>query len=275
MIRFPYKAVAFDLDDTLLRDDLSISDKTISVLRGLASEGIHIIPASGRSMMSMKPFVDQLNCSSLYISCNGSELRDGITHQPLQSLQFTAELGREIAAFGKQYGCYTQTYGGEYCFFNQVSRWSEQYAAASRLKGVFVGDLESYIQEPRSKILMMDDQDKIADMLQEAQDQFAGRASVTCSKPWFLEFNPIGADKGTALDTASKQLGFTPAQVIAFGDGLNDLPMLKMAGLGVMMANGQPGLRAIADDVCRSNEEDGIAQYLIELMEENLYDSGK
>ena len=272
---FPYKAVAFDLDDTLLRDDLTISESLIGILRSLSAGGVHIIPASGRSRMSMLPFVNRISCSSLYISCNGAELWDGKTHQQLKSLQFSIELGREIAAFGKKYGCYAQTYGGEYFFFNQKSCWADRYAVASCLKGIYVGDLETFIQEPRSKILMMDEASKIKGMLVDAQNHFSGRVSVTCSKPWFLEFNPIGADKGTALETASIILGIKTNQIIAFGDGLNDLPMLRCAGRGVMMANGQEYLRSYVDDVCLSNQEDGIAKYLESLMQEEMHDSGK
>ena len=71
------RAVAFDLDDTILRDDLTISDYTVYVLRRLHSDGYCIIAASGRARLSMKPYVDQIGCVNAYISCNGAEIWDG------------------------------------------------------------------------------------------------------------------------------------------------------------------------------------------------------
>ena len=264
----PFLAVAFDLDDTLLRDDLTISSRTMKTLRILAASGVHIIPASGRAQLSMKSFVDQIGCSSMYIACNGAEIWDGHTHALLKAERFSVSLGKEIAAFGREHACYSQTYDGDTFYYNVESEWSRRYAAASMLHGVQVGDLESFIQEPRNKILMMDDEAKIASMLTEAQASFAGRASVTCSKPWFLEFNPINATKGIALSFVTDTLGLTLSDIIAFGDGLNDLSMLKAAGRGVLMANGRDSLRSECDDFCPSNQEDGVAVYL-----ENVFHS--
>lgn len=257
-----FRAVAFDLDDTMLRDDLTISAHSVLVLRRLAALGVHIIPASGRAQLSMKPFVDLLSCAPVYISCNGAEIWSGISHQLLHSVYFSAELGKEIAAFGNRHSVYAQTYAGDHFYYNEESEWSRRYADASMLSGIYVGNLVSFIREPRSKILMMADPAKIADMLKEAQVLFRGRASVTSSKPWFLEFNPPDATKGRALSWTASCLKLSPADFISFGDSLNDLSMLQAAGRGVLMKNGRPELRPLCDDVCGSNQNDGVAGYL-------------
>ena len=267
MTSFPFEAVAFDLDDTLLRDDLSISDDTVFLLRSLASDGVKIIPASGRSQLSMAPFLDRLSCSELYICCNGAEIWESSSNRLLQAETFSAELGKEIAAFGNHHQCYMQTYEGAYFYYNEKSIWADKYASTSVLKGVYVGNLENYIKEPRNKILMMADESKIAFLLKEAREQFAGRISVTCSKPWFLEFNPPRASKGRALSFAAEYLQLDLSRFIAFGDSLNDLSMLQAAGRGVMVANGRADLFPLADDICPSNQEDGVAKYLAAIWE--------
>ena len=262
MSLLPFDAVMFDLDDTLLRDDLSISPYTVETLRRLSKNGVRIIPASGRAKLSMKPFVDQLQCAVLYVSCNGAEIWDAHTHGLLQAELFPVELGKEIARFGKEHHCYAQTYDGAFFFYNEESDWARRYAESSMLQGVLVGDLEDYIREPRNKILMMDTEEKIASMLSEARDQFRGRVSVTCSKPWFLEFNPLRATKGEALLRTADLLNLSPSRFIAFGDSLNDLSMLQAAGKGILMENGRAELRTYCDDVCPSNQLDGVAVYL-------------
>ena len=266
--KLPFRAVAFDLDDTLLRDDLTISDYTVRVLRTLAAAGVHIIPASGRAQQSMKPFVDQIRDISFYICCNGAQIFDGKTDALVHAVCFSTAVGREIAAFGKQHGCYCQTYDSARFYYNEESDWARRYAAASMLSGVCVGDLEAFIREPRNKILMMAEPEKIAAMLSEARDVFRGRVSVTCSKPYFLEFNPPEATKGLALGRVAKLLGLQLSEFAAFGDSLNDLPMLQAAGLGVLMENGRRELQPLCDDLCGTNQEDGVARYLENLFRE-------
>lgn len=257
-------AVAFDLDDTLLRDDLTISDYTVGVLRRASKEGIVVIPASGRARDSMKPFVEQIGCAACYISCNGAEVW-GADHRLLMRKRIPQETALEIARFGAEHGTYAQTYEGAKFFYSMEGDYARSYAASSMLTGEYVGDLEAYLTgRETSKILMMDEDHKIADMLKEARERFEGRVSVTCSKSWFLEFNPIGATKGEALAWCGDRFGFQLKNAVTFGDSLNDLSMLQAAGTGVVMANGRPDVKALIPLVCRSNMEDGVAHYIEE-----------
>lgn len=256
------KAAAFDLDDTLLRDDLSVSSFTADVFHRLHDRGFLFVAASGRTLMSMKPFTDRLGCVSLCIACNGALIWDPVSLQVLHREMLTVNLCHEIAAFGNEYRCYAQTYSDDRFFFNEYSEYSERYASASMLPGEYVGNLEEYIREPRSKILMMAEEEKIAEMLQTARIRFEGRASVTCSKPYFLEFNPIRATKGIALEKVSSLLGLSVADFVSFGDSLNDLPMLSVSGHSVAVANARPEVLTFCDETCPSNMEDGVAKYL-------------
>ena len=128
--------------------------------------------------------------------------------------------------------------------------------------GVYVGKLSGYIREPRNKVLMIDREDRIAVMHAEALHRFERRASVTCSKPIYLEFNPLNASKGIALEKVCSRLGILPEETIAFGDSLNDLSMIRKAGTGVTVSNGWKDIRPWCDDICLSNNEDGPARYL-------------
>ena len=258
------KAAAFDLDDTLLRDDLSISPYTLNVFRRLHSTGFRFVAASGRTLMSMKPFTDLLGCVSLCIACNGALIWDPADGKVLHRETFSTDLCHEIVRFGNEFGCYQQTYSDDRFYFNEVSEYSRRYAAASMLPGECVGNLIGFIREPRSKILMMAEEETIARMLVLARDRFRGLASVTCSKPYFLEFNPLTATKGIALRKTADLLGLLPEDFAVFGDSLNDLPMLQIAGSSVAVSNSRPEVLSACDAVCRSNQEDGVARYLAE-----------
>ncbi len=258
----PLKAAAFDLDDTLLHDDLSVSRHTLNVFRQLYESGFRFVAASGRTLMSMKPFTDLLGCVTLCIACNGALIWNPSDGSVLQRENFTVELCHEIIRFGKEFGCYQQTYSDDMFYFNEVSEFSRRYAAASMLPGECVGDLEKFIREPRSKILMMAEDKKIARMLVLARERFEGRVSVTCSKSYFLEFNPVKATKGIALRKAAELMNLAADNFVAFGDSLNDLSMLQAAGFSVAVANSRPEIRSACDAVCRSNQEDGVACWL-------------
>ena len=260
------QGVAFDLDDTLLRDDRTISEFTVDVLRKISAKGVRIIPASGRTQKSMLPFVNQLDCVSIYIAKNGADIWDNTSGCLLHQELFSVELAREIAAFGRKYGVYTQTYDNEKFYYSVHSQWAENYAASSMIEGQYVGDLESFITEPRNKILMIDDESVISRMYDDACRRFGGRVSVTRSKPFFLEFNPVNATKGNALRKASELLGIPLSSIIAFGDSLNDLSMLSAAGMSVAVGNAWPEVAAECDDKCLSNNEDGVAVYLNKLL---------
>ena len=105
---------------------------------------------------------------------------------------------------------------------------------------------------------------RIAVLLQEAQSLFGSRASLTCSKPYFLECNPLKATKGNALRWCGEHFGFTMDELIAFGDSLNDVSMLEAAGTGVAMGNAREDVKALGFPQCRAHDEDGVARYIDE-----------
>ena len=256
--------VVFDLDDTMLHDDRTISDFTVNVLQRLHDTGFRIIAASGRAQLSMKPYVDQISCVSAYIACNGAEIWDASTHCLLHQELMPVDTVREIASFVEDNDCYAHVYKGDSFFFNRYCECASRYAASSGLHGVYVGSLSEYVNEPRNKIIVIDSEAKIASLLKTASVRFAGKAAVTCSKPIYLEFNPINATKGNALSFLSSWFGFRCEDVVAFGDSLNDLSMLQAAGLAVTVSNGWEAVRPCCDYVCDSNNEDGPARFLLQ-----------
>ena len=256
-------AIAFDLDDTLLRDDRAISAYTLSVLRRAAETGVRIIPASGRTRDSMRGFVDQIGCAACFIACNGAEVWAPDKTLLMQEL-LDVDLAREVARFAEDHGCYAQTYAEDCFFYNQEGKWADAYAESSELRGVYVGHLEAYIAQATPKILMMDHPDRIAGLLEEARLAFDGRVSLTCSKPYFLEVNPLRATKGNAIAWCAARFGFAMERVMAFGDSLNDLSMLLAVGHGVAVRNAREDVKAQIPILCGSNQEDGVAQYIEE-----------
>lgn len=272
----PIRAIAFDLDDTLLRSDLTVSEYTADVLRRAKDQGMIILPASGRTRDSMFPTVQRIGCADAFISCNGADVW-GLHPGPastsplcgedcplLMQELLPVELAHEVARFASDRGVYCQTYSPSRFYFSIDNEYAVSYAHSSSLEGEFVGDLTAFIQKPVTKLLMMDTPERIAALYEEARALFAGRASLTCSKPYFLECNPLRATKGNALRWCAAHFGFSMDQLLAFGDSLNDVSMLEAAGTGVAMGNAREDVKALGFPVCLSNDEDGVARYIDE-----------
>ncbi len=259
----PIRAIAFDLDDTLLRSDLTVSDYTVDVLHRAADRGIIILPASGRTRDSMFPTVERIACASAFISCNGADVWTTDRKLLMQEL-LPVDLAHEVARFAAERGVYCQTYSPSRFYFSIDNEYAVSYAKSSSLEGEYVGDLTAFIQRPVTKLLMMDTPERIAALYEEAKAIFSGRASMTCSKPYFLECNPLRATKGNALRWCAEHFGFRMEDLLTFGDSLNDVSMLEAAGTGVAMGNAREDVKVMGFPVCLTNDEDGVARYIDE-----------
>ena len=262
------KAFAFDFDDTLLHDDLSISDFTINTFHRLQSAGILPIPASGRTPDSLEPFLEKLHFNGTFICSNGAIIADRSSGTVLRELFIPVDLFHRVIDFGNRNHVYMQTYEKEFFLYNHDCIFSERYSIRSSLKGIVCGDLHMLSPERRCKILMMDTETKISEMYHEAVTLFDGLLSVSCSKPYYLEFNPVDANKGNALSFIARRHGIPLSEIVSFGDGINDLTMLRISGLSVAVSNACEAVRKAADVICGSNEEDGVSHFLLSLFSE-------
>lgn len=254
------EAIAFDLDDTLLNGQSSISDYTVEVLRRAKARGIRIIPASGRAPYSMKPYVDRLGAGDPYIACNGAEIV-GPDHQALETFAFSPERARAVCRWLKESGSYVQVYRGENFFYAEDCEASRNYQRSSGMIGKPVGDLDAFLTFETPKVLSVNTPAEVARILPLAQAAFPD-VEFTVSKPYFLEAQPQGVNKGAALVRLAKRLGLNLSGVMAFGDSLNDVKMLQAAGHGVAMGNARDEVKRAVPHVCGSNLDDGVAKYV-------------
>ena len=123
--------------------------------------------------------------------------------------------------------------------------------------------MAEYVDFAVPKYIMLDDGDYLATVEPKVKAALGKNFSVYRSEPFFLEILPKGIDKAQSLERLLKRLGLTREQMIACGDGYNDLSMIKYAGLGVAMENAVLPVRQAADFVTKSNNDDGVA-YVIE-----------
>ena len=126
-----------------------------------------------------------------------------------------------------------------------------------------VDNLLDALEPHPTKLLMTGDPTDMIKAEEELVEILGEKMDIFRSAPFFLELVPKGIDKAQSLLRLLSKINLTPADLMAFGDGYNDLSMLKLAGVGVAMANAAPEVRADADYVTLSNEEDGVAEALL------------
>lgn len=256
--------IVTDMDGTMLGPGSKLTEYTLRVLRECMSRGIRLIPASGRTHVSMRPYLEQLQTGMPYIGGNGSEIV-GADHQVIRQLTLDIELQKEICTFMMNEGFYVQVYDDNGFYFAEECREADNYRKSSGMKGTAVGDLLSFLHFPTPKILTINDPSEVERMLPIVNQKFQGRAAFTVSEINFLEAEPIGAGKGEALLELARMRGdIIPERTLAFGDGLNDLSLLAFTPHSVAMGNAREELKRHAAYVCRPNTEDGFARFLEE-----------
>ncbi|MBQ8160456.1 MAG: HAD family hydrolase [Clostridia bacterium] len=263
------ECIVFDLDDTLLRDDRTISKRTLSALRACHDRGIRILPASGRAMESMIDYVREIGVASHFIACNGGEIWE-VPDTIVQRLLIPERYVHEIALDLCRRRLYAHTYDGNSFYYNAFdggNGYARDYAVSSKLTGHLVDDFPSFASShPTGKLMCISDPQTITDLRGIYQEKYAGILSVTTSKPFFMEINPLHATKGEALHDCSELMHFDLKRTWAFGDSFNDLSMLLAAGRSFAVKNAQESVLHATTDICPSNEEDGVACVLEQLL---------
>ncbi len=256
-----YDLIVTDLDDTLLRDDRTISLRSKQTIARAAERGITVAVATGRMYASAIPYARELGLTGPILCCQGAYIADIETGAPIAKIGVPLALAREVLAFAADEGVYAQYYDTEGYFFERECWQSDFYAAHTGVTGQALGrPVADTLDYDPIKVLLLDEPERIRALYEVARQRFAGRLEVAISKPHYLEFTHPEAHKGAAVKALAERMGIPQGRVMAAGDALNDLSMIEWAGLGVAMGNGDERVRRRADVVTGTNEEDGVAQ---------------
>lgn len=257
------RLVATDLDGTLLREDCTLSARTLETLRRTTGRGIHHVIVTGRPASGCAPFFDALGYTGLAVCGQGAQIYDAGHRRLLSATGLDRDLARAaLARLTRTVGpldlaVVTSGADGEFVITGGFGRGDERALAPYRS-----ATPDTLWDLPVDKVLLR--HRTLGDTeLAEAAARCAGPGlAVTHAGPHIVELLPSGFDKGTGLAEVARALGVTSREVTAFGDMPNDIPLLTWAGHGVAMANAHPGLKAVADEIAPANDEDGVAAVL-------------
>lgn len=264
------KLVAIDLDDTLLRDDLTISSYTQVVFKKVRELDVSITLATGRMFASARPYAELLGFDIPLITYQGALVKNALSGEVVYHRPLSLEVARRVIAYGRKKEVQVNFYLNDKLYVERITPQGEHYAALAGVPFNRVSDLEELLVEGNPmKLLLIEDEsviDTFALELRAILDEAGLEAHLTKSKPLYLEVSHPEATKGVALRELARRLDINREEVMAFGDSFNDLEMIRFAGVGVAVANARPEVRRCARYITASNNDDGVAAALEKLV---------
>ncbi|MBF2509623.1 Cof-type HAD-IIB family hydrolase [Listeria welshimeri] len=270
------QAIILDIDGTLLNDDKKISSETKKALITAQQNGVKLILASGRPTTGMHLYAEQLEMEKyhgLLVSYNGAKVVDCQTKEELFNQTLTIAEGKAVLEHMKQFEVKVMIDKDDYMYVNNVYDCYITYkgeeiniiqyeSRGGNFKLCEKEDLAAFLDYRINKILTAGDPDYMQKNYQAMMAPFKNTLNCVFTADFYFEFTAKNIDKAKALDTVLTPMGIHAENIIAFGDGHNDITMVKYAGTGIAMDNAVPELKAVANSITLSNNKDGIAHVL-------------
>lgn len=249
--------IATDLDGTIVRSDRTISARTAAALARVEAAGVHLVLVTGRPPRWMHEVAEATGHRGTAICANGALVYDLHTEEIVESHLIAASVTTELV--GRLRAAVPDlVFAAEHR--DGLVRESTYRAQSAPTRVV---ELEQLVASPAAKLLVRHPELDADTLLGRAREIIGDLAEVTHStNAGLLEISAAGVSKASTLATLCTELGVDAAEVVAFGDMPNDLPLLAWAGRTYAVANAHPDVLGVVDHHTGSNDEDGVAQVL-------------
>ena len=259
-----YKLLVLDVDGTLLNDEREISKRTLAALLKVQQMGVRIVLASGRPTYGLMPLAKTLelgNYGGFVLSYNGCQIIKAQNGEILFERRINPEMLPCLEKKARKNGFAIFTYHDDTLITDSPdNEYIKNEALLNNLKIIREDEFSTAIDFAPCKCMLVSDKEKaLIGLEQHWEKRLAGTQDAFRSEPYFLEVVPCGVNKANTLGALLEHLGVTREEVIAVGDGVCDVTMLQLAGMGVAMGHSQDSVKVCADYVTASNEEDGVA----------------
>lgn len=259
-----YKLLVLDVDGTLLNDEREISKRTLAALLKVQQMGVRMVLASGRPTYGLMPLAKTLelgNYGGFVLSYNGCQIIKAQNGEILFERRINPEMLPYLEKKARKNGFAIFTYHDDTLITDSPdNEYIKNEALLNNLKIIREDEFSTAIDFAPCKCMLVSDKEKaLIGLEQHWEKRLAGTLDAFRSEPYFLEVVPCGVNKANTLGALLEHLGVTREEVIAVGDGVCDVTMLQLAGMGVAMGHSQDSVKVCADYVTASNEEDGVA----------------
>lgn len=259
-----YKLLVLDVDGTLLNNQKEISPRTLAALLKVQQMGVHIVLASGRPTNGVMPIAEKLELNhygGYILSYNGGQIINVQTGELLFEKRIDPEWIPYFEKKAKKNDFAIFTYHKDFILTDKPdNKYVIQEANLNKMQIVGVDNFAEAVDFPPCKcMLASDDEEALIGLENHWKKRLDGVLDAFRSEPYFLEVVPQFIDKGNTLGVLMTKLSVSPEEVIAIGDGVCDVTMLQLAGVGIAMGNAEDSVKACVDKTTLTNEEEGVA----------------
>ena len=270
-----YKLLVLDVDGTLLNDAKEISKRTLAALLKVQQMGVRIVLASGRPTYGLMPLAKMLelgNYGGFILSYNGCQIINAQNGEILFERRINPEMLPYLEKKARKNGFALFTYHDDTIITDSPE--NEHIQNEARLNNLQIIKEEEFSAAvdfaPCKCMLVSDDEEALVGLEDHWKRRLNGALDVFRSEPYFLEVTANGIDKAGTLARVLEQLQLNKQNLVACGDGFNDISMISYAEIGVAMTNGSEKTKASADCIAPSNDDDGIAAVIDCLLENTV-----
>ena len=264
------RLVATDIDGTLLRDDKSVSDRTRHALREIQQAGVIVVLVSARPAHTARLLAHAAGVAGLAICSNGALVYDLDRDEIVRHTPLVVDTARRLILALREAlpaVCFAVIRGPRFACEPAYRLIADPAAHDDGfLASAILGDALSLCEEAPTKLIARHPDLSMDELLARVHALGLAGFEATHSGASFVEVAAAGVTKAWALEALCTDLGIRSDEVVAFGDAPNDLPMLSWAGRGIAVANAHPTVLAAVQEVAPSNEDDGVAVILEQLL---------
>ena len=256
------KLLALDIDGTLTNTQKDITPATLEKIIEAQEKGHIVAIASGRPLPGIRKIADTIELDRFggyVLAFNGGRIVDYSTGEVVYQAVLDNDVVRDIYDYCLKAGCGMVTYDGDRVITGtDIDGYMTFEASINHMEIMRIDNFRKYIDFPLNKCLLTADPDKAEKIEQELAEKFGDQLNIFRSEPYFVEIMPPNVHKATSLEKLLEVLDMDRKNLVACGDGYNDLTMIEYAGVGVAMANAQDIVKEHADYITLSNDEDGL-----------------
>jgi Cof subfamily protein (haloacid dehalogenase superfamily) len=257
------KLLALDIDGTIMDTDYLIKEPVKKIIKRVQEEtNIIIVLASGRMTHSTKIVADELGITTIAIVYQGAMVRDFSNNKILYHKTLDPDCSLKVIEDIENENIHVNIYIDDNLYMKQESEIARQYTSNRNLQAHIIKDYSLLQHNPPTKLLALDrDTERLQKLKQVWRRKFNNKMSIFSSRDIYVEFVHKEVNKGKSLyEFARQHFNIDPTEIMAVGDGENDLEMIRDAGLGIAMGNAVDEVKQVAKHITSPVDQNGLVE---------------